>query len=49
MKRTVEVYGKNGVLEIKGNPQESTLYLKGKPIQFSWYAGIRINTKISNC
>ncbi|MEO0724835.1 MAG: ParB N-terminal domain-containing protein [Bacteroidota bacterium] len=40
MKRRIETYGKGGVLEISGNPQETILYLKGKPIQYSWYAEI---------
>ena len=40
MKRTFETYGKNGVIEIKGNPQETILYLRNKPIQYSWLAEI---------
>ena len=40
MKRTIETYGKNGVLEITGNPQETILYLRDKPIQYSWYAEV---------
>lgn len=40
MKKRIETYGKNGVLEIVGNPQESILYLKDKPIQYSWFAEI---------
>lgn len=40
MKRIIETYGKNGVLEIVGNPQETILYLRDKPIQYSWYAEI---------
>jgi hypothetical protein len=40
MKRIIETYGKNGVLEIIGNPQESVLYLKDRPIQYSWYAEV---------
>ena len=28
MKRIIETYGKNGVLEIVGNPQETILYLR---------------------
>ena len=38
MKRIIETYGKKGVLEIVGNPQETILYLKNKPIQYSWLA-----------
>ncbi|MEL6660981.1 MAG: hypothetical protein AAFN81_11775 [Bacteroidota bacterium] len=40
MKKRIETYGKGGVLEISGNPQETILYLKGKPIQYSWYAEV---------
>ena len=40
MKRIIETYGKNGVLEIVGNPQETILYLRDKPIQYSWYAEV---------
>jgi len=40
MKRVVEVYGKYGVLEIVGNPQETILYLKNKPIHYSCYAEV---------
>ena len=40
MKRIIETYGKNGVLEIIGNPQETILYLRDKPIQYSWYAEV---------
>jgi len=40
MKRTLETYGKNGVIEIKGNPQETILYLRDKPIQYSWLAEV---------
>lgn len=40
MKRTIETYGKNGVIEITGNPLESILYLKDKPIQYSWFAEV---------
>jgi hypothetical protein len=38
MKRRIETYGKNGVLEIIGNPLESILFMRGIPIQYSWYA-----------
>lgn len=38
MKR--DTYGKNGVIAITGNAQESILYLRGKPIQYSWLAEI---------
>ena len=38
MKRTIETYGKNGVLDIVGSPQETILYLRDRPIQYSWYA-----------
>ena len=40
MKRTIETYGKNGVIEIVGNPLETILYLKDKPIQYSWFAEV---------
>lgn len=40
MKRIIETYGKNGVLEIIGNPQESILFLKDRPIQYSWFAEV---------
>ena len=40
MKRIIETDGKNGVIEIKGNPQETILYLQGKPIQYSWFCEI---------
>lgn len=40
MKHTLFTYGKNAVLEIKGNPQETMLYLRGKPIHYSWYAEV---------
>ena len=40
MKRTLETYGKEGVIEIQGNPQETILYLKDKPIQYSWLAEV---------
>ncbi|WNJ18248.1 hypothetical protein [Pontibacter sp. G13] len=40
MKRRIQTYGKNGVLEIVGNPQETILYLKSRPIQYSWYAEV---------
>ena len=40
MKTIIETYGKNGVLEIVGNPQETILYLKDRPIQYSWYAEV---------
>ena len=40
MKRAVETYGKNGVITISGSPQESILYLRNKPIQYSWLAEI---------
>jgi hypothetical protein len=40
MKKIIETYGKNGVLEIVGNPQETILYLKDRPIQYSWYAEV---------
>lgn len=38
--KTIQTYGKNGVLEIIGNPQETMLFLNDKPIQYSWYAEI---------
>lgn len=40
MKRIIETDGKNGVIAITGNPQESILYLKDRPIQYSWFAEI---------
>ncbi|MEO1450749.1 MAG: hypothetical protein AAFV07_14565 [Bacteroidota bacterium] len=40
MKHSLTTYGKNGVLKIKGNPQETMLYLRSKPIQYSWYAEV---------
>ncbi|MCP3929988.1 MAG: hypothetical protein GY705_12915, partial [Bacteroidetes bacterium] len=40
MKRKIETYGKNGVLEIIGNPQETVLYLRDRPIQYSWFAEV---------
>ena len=40
MKISLDTYGKNGVLEIVGNPQESILYFKGKPIHYQWYAEV---------
>lgn len=40
MKRVVVTYGKNGVIKISGNHQESILYLRNKPIQYSWLAEI---------
>lgn len=40
MKREVETYGQNGVIAIEGNAQESILYLRDKPIQYSWLAEI---------
>lgn len=38
--RIIETYGKEGVIDIVGNPQETILYLKDKPIQYSWLAEI---------
>lgn len=35
-----EVYGTYGVLRIVGNPQETILFLKDKPIHYSWFAEI---------
>ncbi|MEO0585767.1 MAG: hypothetical protein AAF135_26385, partial [Bacteroidota bacterium] len=40
MKISLNTYGKNGVLDIMGNPQESILYFKGKPIHYQWYAEV---------
>lgn len=40
MKRIVETYGKNGIITISGSPQESILYLRDRPIQYSWLAEI---------
>lgn len=40
MKTIYETYGKQGVLKITGNPQESILYLRNIPIHYSWYAEI---------
>jgi hypothetical protein len=40
MKRIVQIDGSNGVIKITGNPQESILYLKDKPIQYSWFAEV---------
>ena len=40
MKIEKEVYGTYGVLRIVGNPQESILFLKDKPIHYSWFAEI---------
>ncbi len=40
MKTTLTTNNNNGVLKIIGNPQETILYLKDKPIQYSWYAEI---------
>jgi hypothetical protein len=40
MKKIVEIQGENGVLEVVGNPQETILYLREKPIQYSWLAEI---------
>ena len=38
MKKIIENPGKNTVIHITGNPQESILYLNDRPIQYSWYA-----------
>lgn len=40
MKIEKEVFGTYGVLRIVGNPQESILFLKDKPIHYSWFAEI---------
>ncbi|MEL6676453.1 MAG: hypothetical protein AAFR61_29865 [Bacteroidota bacterium] len=40
MKHILTTQGKQGVLEILGNPQESILYLNDRPIQYSWYAEV---------
>ena len=40
MKHRIETFGKNGVLEIIGNPQETIVFLLDRPIQYSWYAEI---------
>lgn len=40
MKRSCEIIEENGILKISGNPQESVLYLKGEPLQYSWFAEI---------
>ena len=37
MKKRIKTYGKKGILEIIGNPQETILYLRNRPIQYSWY------------
>jgi len=40
MKYEKEIYGKNGILRISGNPQEAMLFLKNEPIHYSWFAEI---------
>ena len=40
MKRIIEIIGKNGVIDIYGNPLETIFYLRGKPIQYSWFAEV---------
>ncbi len=40
MKYEKEIYGKNGILRISGNAQETMLFLKNEPIHYSWFAEI---------
>ena len=40
MKYEKEIYGKNGTTRISGNAQETMLFLKNKPIHYSWFAEI---------
>jgi len=40
MKYEKEIYGKNGVIRISGNAQESMLFLRNEPIHYSWFAEI---------
>lgn len=40
MKYEKEIYGKNGIIRISGNAQETMLFLKNEPIHYSWFAEI---------
>jgi len=40
MKKKIDISNKFGIIDIKGDNQESVLYLNGLPIQYTWYAEI---------
>lgn len=40
MKKKVEISNKYGIIDIKGDNQESVLYLNSLPIQYTWFAEI---------
>ena len=40
MKKRIEILNKYGIIDIKGDNQESVLYLNNLPIQYTWYAEI---------
>jgi hypothetical protein len=40
MKKKIEISNKFGIIDIKGDNQESVLYLNSLPIQYTWFAEI---------
>jgi hypothetical protein len=40
MKKKIDISNKYGIIDIKGDNQESVLYLNSLPIQYTWYAEV---------